>query len=112
VSSSTVSVAWQVAKLPLSSVTVRATVWSPVASRVPAVGFCLITRFPTGEQLSEATTAAVKSGTAPWHKMSALTVWFGPQSLMTGAVVSTTSTMRTTCKAGLPALSVTSYITV
>ncbi|OQC01773.1 MAG: hypothetical protein BWX80_03312 [Candidatus Hydrogenedentes bacterium ADurb.Bin101] len=112
VSSATVSIAWQVAGLALSSVTVIVTVWSPMASKAPAVGFCVITRFPTGLQLSEAATAAVKSGTVPWQEASALTDWFGPQAVMTGAVVSTTVTMRTACNAGLPALSVTSYVTV
>ena len=86
--STTLKVFEQLVELPAASVTVIVTVLAPRGALVPATGDCVIVRLP--EQLSTATTAAVKSGTLAAQPEPASADWVGPHDVIDGAVVSFT----------------------
>src|SRR5206468_2196599 len=85
--SRTMNEAAQVLKLPAASVAVIVTVLVPRPTRVPMAGLCVTV---AGLQLSDATTALVKLGTAAWQPALAEPVMFVAQVVMVGAVVSRT----------------------
>src|SRR5213593_1885960 len=106
--SRTINKAAQVLKLPATSVAVIVTVLVPRPTSVPMAGLCVTV---VALQLSDATTALVKLGTAAWQLALAEPVMFVAQVVMVGAVVS-----RTMNKAAqvlkLPAVSVAVMVTV
>ena len=63
---------------------------TPVETKVPAAGDCVMLSAETAVQLSVALTLAVKSGTAAWHVALALADLAGAQLTITGAVLSGT----------------------
>src|SRR6266542_144069 len=74
VTSTTVNVVLQTARLPAASVTVTVISCVPQPTAVPGAGLCSLTRSPVAVQLSAATTSARKSGrsTWPWASAAAL----------------------------------------
>jgi hypothetical protein len=89
--SRTVKFATQVAVLPAASVTVMVTGCTPGASNDPATGDCV----RVVAQSSVATTEERKSGKLATQFVLALAMKSGAQSVITGAVVSTTVTTTT-----------------
>src|SRR5438876_693238 len=85
--SRTMNEAVQVLVLPLRSATRSVTVLVPRPTRVPMVGTWLML---TALQLSEATTAFVKFGTAAWQLALADAEMLVAQVVIVGAVVSLT----------------------
>src|SRR5947209_427224 len=77
----------QVLKLPATSVAVMVTVLVPRPTRVPMVGLCVMVVAP---QLSVATTAFVKFGTAAWQLALADAEMLVAHWVIVGAVVSRT----------------------
>ena len=63
----TVKLVVQFAELLAASVTVMIIVVTPVETRVPAIGDCVIVKADDAVQLSVAVTLAVKSGTIAWQ---------------------------------------------
>src|SRR2546426_271089 len=83
--SRTMNEAVQVLKLPAASVAVIVTVLVPRPTRVPMVGLWLMA---TALQLSEATTALVKFGTAAWQLALADAEMLVAQVVIVGGVES------------------------
>lgn len=84
------NVVWQVALLLAASRTVIVTVVTPIPTRVPAAGDCVIEVTP---QLSVATTEPVKFGTGAWPLLFAEADCGGAQLTITGDVLSMTVTV-------------------
>src|SRR5437899_2253547 len=85
--SRTMNEAVQVLKLPATSVAVMVTVLVPRPTRVPMVGLCVMV---VALQLSVATTAFVKFGTAAWQLALADAEILVAHWVIVGAVVSRT----------------------
>jgi len=64
----TVKLLVQVTELLAASFTVMVTTVTPVETRVPATGDCVMVNAGAAVQLSVAVTLAVKSGTAAWQE--------------------------------------------
>src|SRR5207247_2982675 len=106
--SGTMDAAVQVLMFPATSGAVRVTVLVPRPTSVPIAGLCVI---ETALQLSDATTALVKLGTAAWQLALAAPVRLVAQVVIVGAVVS--RTMNETLQVlKLPATSVAVRVTV
>lgn len=83
----------QVLLLFAASFTVIVIVVVPIPTGVPAAGFCVIVSAPGDVQLSLAETVVITLGTAAWQLEPAVVVIGAGQDVMTGGVLSITTTV-------------------